>query len=96
MAKTPAKDPLLRLINPVQESLNQMSYSEIARKSGTTFGFISLLFRGYRSAKVDTLERIAEAMGVTLAELHSYLKALPKQSERHGWAKSKPQVGATA
>ncbi len=96
MAKAPAKDPLLRLINPVQESLNRMSYSEIARKSGTTFGFISLLFRGYRSAKVDTLERIAGALGVTMAELHGYLKAVPKQNERHGWAKSRSRVGATA
>lgn len=96
MVKVPTKDPLLRLISPVQESLSRMSYSEIARKSGVTFGFCSLLFRGYRSAKVDTLERIAGALGVSMAELHAYLKAVPKQSERHGWAKSKPQVGATA
>jgi transcriptional regulator with XRE-family HTH domain len=96
VAKTPTKDPLLRLINPVQESLNRMSYSEIARKSGTTFGFISLLFRGYRSAKVDTLERIAGALGVSITELHAYLKAVPKQSERHGWSKAKGRVCETA
>jgi transcriptional regulator with XRE-family HTH domain len=96
VAKTPAQDPLSRPMNPVQESLNRMSYSEIARKSGTTFGFISLLFRGYRSAKIDTLDRIADALGVELAELHAYLKSVPKRDQRHGWAKPKPRVAATA
>jgi cyanate lyase len=94
VAKVPTKNP--RPINPVQDSLSRMSYSDIARKSGVTFGFCSLLFRGHRSAKVDTLERIAGALGVSITELHAHLKAVPRQSERHGWQKSKPQVGATA
>lgn len=92
VAKVPAKDPLS--LNPVQESLNKMSYSEIARKSGVTFGFCSLLFRGYRSAKVDTLERIADALGVELAELHAYLKSVPKRDQRHGWAKGQSPEAA--
>ena len=86
---------MAKVPSPVQDALNQMSYSEIARKSGTTLGYVSLLFRGYRGAKTDTLERLADALGVDLAELHAYLKALPKRGQKHGWQQAKAQVGAS-
>jgi transcriptional regulator with XRE-family HTH domain len=88
VAKPTTKDPLLRLVNPVQDALNRMSYSDIARKSCMTLSFISLLFRGRRHAKAETLSKIAKVLGVTMDELHSHLSKLGKDGRRYGWGKA--------
>jgi len=57
----------------LSEVLKTMSYSEIARRTGTTPGYISLLFRGKRSTKLETLGKLSKALGVGVEELHGYL-----------------------
>lgn len=58
----------------IAEALARISCTELARRSKTTPGYVSLLFRGLRDGRVDTLERIADVLGVSLGELHDYLK----------------------
>jgi transcriptional regulator with XRE-family HTH domain len=57
----------------VEKALEGLSYSEIARETGTTTGYISLLFRGQRSARSETLAKIAKVLKVSLDDLHQYL-----------------------
>jgi transcriptional regulator with XRE-family HTH domain len=77
----------------VTQVLKTLNYSEIARKSGTTPGFISMLFRGQRRAKVETLSRIAKVLGVTLDDLHSHLlsRIVSKGKNNYGWEQTKPK-----
>ena len=63
-------------MDKVASALKGTNYSEIARRSGTTPGFVSLLFRGQRRAKVETLSKMAKALGVTLDDLHSHILKL--------------------
>jgi len=71
----------------VQQALKARYWSEIARATGTTPGFISLLFRGKRSARVVTLGKIAKVLGVSLDELHEYLNKARKNNRGYGWRK---------
>lgn len=76
----------------VARVLTTLSYSEIARRSGTTVAFVSRLFRGQRQAKMETLGKIAKALGVTLDDIYTYLGKVPKvqtvkcdNGQLHGW-----------
>jgi transcriptional regulator with XRE-family HTH domain len=69
----------------LDETFRALGYSEIARRTGTTPGFISLLFRGRRHAKAETLSRIAQALGVSMDELHTHLSKISKDGRRYGW-----------
>lgn len=71
----------------VQTALKDKTWSEIARATSTTPAFISLLFRGKRSAKVATLARIAKVLGVTLDDLAGYLSRPQKNGRGYGWRK---------
>jgi transcriptional regulator with XRE-family HTH domain len=64
------------------EVLKRVSYSEIARRSGTTPGYISLLFRGKRSARMETLAKVAKVLGVGVGELHDYLTKSPRKPQK--------------
>jgi transcriptional regulator with XRE-family HTH domain len=61
-------------VTKIDEALKRLSYSEIARRTKTTAGYISLLFRGERSARVETLHRVATALGVSMDELYDHLR----------------------
>ena len=47
----------------------RVTQGEIARKARVSISFLSMIERGERSPSVETLGYIAEALGVTLAEL---------------------------
>ena len=57
----------------VTRALKTLNYTEIARKTGTTVGYVSLLFRGKRRAKMETMGKIATAVGVSVEDLHNHL-----------------------
>ena len=48
-------------------------------------GYISRLLRGERQATVETLERLAKALGVSLDEMHAHLKRISKPETPYGW-----------
>ncbi len=74
----------------VTKALKTLNYSEIARKSGTTAGFISMLFRGHRRPKMETARKVAKAIGVSLDELDTYLLKLGEPANRYpSWEKPK-------
>lgn len=52
--------------------------------------YISRLLRGERQATVETLERIAKALEVTLDEMHAHLKRVSKPEAPYGWKPVKP------
>jgi transcriptional regulator with XRE-family HTH domain len=47
--------------------------------------YISRLLRGERRATVETLDRLAKALGVTLDEMHAHLKRVTKPEAPYGW-----------
>ena len=63
-------------MDSVQKALKTVSYSEVARRTGTTPGYVSLLFRGLRRAKMETLGKMAKALGVSVEDLHTHLTKL--------------------
>lgn len=67
----------------VTQALKTLNYSEIARKAGTTPGFVSMLFNGHRRAKVGTLREIAKALGVTLDDLDRHLVKIPAPENKY-------------
>lgn len=89
-------------MNKVESALKSTNYSEIARKSGTTPGFVSLLFRGRRRAKVETMAKIAKVLEVTLDDLHGHLlskivaKGKGNKTGNYGWEQKKPTKGRAA
>lgn len=52
-----------------QQGLTQESLAEAANVS---VDFISLMERGHRAPSFDTLERLADALGVTVADLFTF------------------------
>jgi transcriptional regulator with XRE-family HTH domain len=46
-----------------------ITQGEIARLAGISVSFLSMIERGERSASIETLSQIAEALGATTAEL---------------------------
>ncbi len=66
-------------MDPVTQALKAVSYSELARRSGTTPGYISLLFRGKRSARMATMGKVAKALGVTVNDVYNYLERLARR-----------------
>ncbi len=69
----------------VAEVLKKTNYTQIARLSGTTPAYISLLFNGRRNGKTATLKKVATALGMTLDDLHAHLSKLPH--EKRVWPK---------
>lgn len=63
----------------VPATVRKMGYSEISRKSGLTLGYISLLFRGLRGARMGTLERIAKVLEVPTEDLLKFLLQVQQQ-----------------
>jgi transcriptional regulator with XRE-family HTH domain len=57
----------------VAAALGKTTYSELARQTGTTVGYISYLFHGKRAARMDTLARVSKVLKVGMDELHQYL-----------------------
>lgn len=83
-----------RMTGKVATAYAKTSVTELAYRTGTTPSFISMLFRGKREARVDTLRRIAGALGVSVDELDTYLVSIKGQSgkmSRHGWPKPSPR-----
>ena len=77
-------------MDKVDVALKITNYSEIARKSGTTPGFISMLFRGHRRPKMETARKVAKAMGVSLDELDGHLSKLAEPKNKYpNWQKLK-------
>ena len=76
-------------------ALEGLNFSDLARRSQTTPGFISLLFHGQRGARVDTLGRIAAVLKVSLDDLHIYLEGVRSGPTKHGWKPPKPKAGTT-
>lgn len=66
-------------MDPVAQALKGLSYSELARRSGTTPGYISLLFRGKRSARMTTMGKVAKALGVTVNDVYNHLERLARR-----------------
>ena len=88
-------------MNKVAEALRGTNYSEIARKSRTTPGFVSMLFRGKRRGKWETMARVAKVLGVSLDELHAYLSKVSKAvaaptATNYGWGVRKSKGKTTA
>jgi transcriptional regulator with XRE-family HTH domain len=77
----------------VAEVLKKTNYTQIARLSGTTPAYISLLFNGRRNGKTVTLKKVATALGMSLDDLHGHLASLPH--EKRSWPK-KPSTSAPA
>ena len=62
--------------------LKTTNYSEIARRTGMTPGYISLLFRGKRGGTLETLGRLSKVLGVEVGELHDHLTRISRQSRK--------------
>lgn len=61
--------------NPVAEKLNATSLGRLARGVGVDVSFLSRLFRGQKGARMETADRIARELGVTLDQLHQYVSS---------------------
>jgi transcriptional regulator with XRE-family HTH domain len=59
-----------------------MSYSEVARRSGLTPSYISLLMRGLRGIRMDTVERISRAVGLEPGELYRHLQTARRRARQ--------------
>ncbi len=79
-------------MDKVAAAIKGKSWTEVAKTTGTTPSFISLLFRGKRNAKVATLARIAKVLGVTLDELATHLSRPQKNGRGYGWRKPADKV----
>jgi transcriptional regulator with XRE-family HTH domain len=72
-------------VGKVEQYLRATTNAELARKTGLSEGFVSRVLRGQRRGRIDNLVRLADVLGVTLDELHQYLKKLEKPGPRYGW-----------
>jgi len=52
--------------------LRKITQAQLAEKVGVSVEFISLIERGINSPSFDTLEKLAEAMGVQVYELFMF------------------------
>lgn len=60
-------------MDKVATALKVTNYSALARQSGTTPAFVSLLFRGHRGARMVTIQKIARALEVSTDDLCRHL-----------------------
>ena len=77
------------MMGKVERSLKGLSNSELARKTCTSESFISLLLRGKRRAKVGTLRKVADALGVSMDDLDQYLSRNSQGEKPYGWGEPK-------
>lgn len=73
-----ALQELARRIRMLRER-REMKQEEFAQASGISVSFASLLERGERSPSYETLVQIAEALGVSLAELFRDVAPVPNE-----------------
>ncbi len=66
-------------MDPVSQALKAVSQAELARRVGTTQGYISLLFRGKRSARMETMGKLAKALGVNVNDIYNHLERLRRR-----------------
>jgi transcriptional regulator with XRE-family HTH domain len=63
-------------MDKVATALKATNYSALARQTGTTPGFVSLLFRGLRGARMDTVQKMAKALSVSTDDLCRHISRL--------------------
>lgn len=56
-------------MDKVATALKATNYSALARQTGTTPGFVSLLFRGQRGARMTTVQKLAKVLAVSTDDL---------------------------
>ena len=69
----------------VEQYLRATTNAELARKTGMSEGFVSRALRGQRQVRLPNLVKLADALGVTLDDLHQYLKQRAQPGKRYGW-----------
>jgi hypothetical protein len=77
-------------MNVVEQALKNLSWTNIATRSGVSLAGVWLIFHGKRRGSIGTLRKIAGALAVGLDDLDSYLQKLPKP-EKRPWPKLKPK-----
>lgn len=77
-------------MSTVASALKATSYSALARQTGTTPGFVSLLFRGRRGARMTTVQKLARCLGVSTDDLCRHIT----QAQRRGSSPGKDDVAA--
>ena len=60
-------------------SLENLNYSDIARKTGVTVGYVSRIYRGMRVPSAKTLRVLARERGVSMDVLMRKLEAVRKE-----------------
>jgi transcriptional regulator with XRE-family HTH domain len=68
-------------MDKVATALKATNYSALARQTGTTPAFISLLFRGLRGARMVTIQKLAKALGVSIGDLCQHLTKQGRQGK---------------
>jgi transcriptional regulator with XRE-family HTH domain len=66
----------------VAAALKATNYSALARQTNTTPGFVSLLFRGLRGARMATIQRLAKELAVTTDDLCRHLSRVQEKRRR--------------
>lgn len=61
----------------------RVTQEELATKAGISISFLSMIERGERAPHLDTLSRIAEALGVPLSEFFAFDADLDKLDPLH-------------
>ena len=57
-------------------NIRGLSASEVARRAGLSESYISRLMKGKRRPSSDALERIARALGVSMEDLQTEMRAI--------------------
>ncbi len=58
-----------------------LTQEELAEKAGITANFLGHIERGTKKARLDTIERLANALGIPVGNLFSEVKYQPKKED---------------
>jgi cyanate lyase len=73
-------------MDKVTTALKGTNYSTLARQTGTTPGFVSLLFRGHRGARMATIQKLAKHLEVSTDDLCRHITQTQKRRNQAGVA----------